>query len=82
MNRTQIERKVNLVLDDCLGISFSLIDPNAMLNADYGVDSIDAVDLTLALEHKFEIHIEDEDIGWKDWTIDEVYNYVEQKLKK
>lgn len=82
MNRIQIERKVNLVLDDCLGISFDKIDTNALLNADFGVDSIDEVELVMELERKFGIKIEDEEMQMgEDWTIGEVYDFVERKLK-
>ena len=83
MNRTQIERKVNLVLDDCLGISLSQIDSNSLLNADFGVDSIDEVELVVELERKFGIKIEaDEMFEGEDWTIGEVYDLVERKLNK
>ena len=82
MKREQIERAVNHILDDCLGISFSKIDPNARLNADFGVDSIDEVELVMALEHKFGFHVEDEEIECgEDWTIGEIYDLVERKLK-
>ena len=69
-------------MDDCLGISFDKIDTNALLNADFGVDSIDEVELVMELERKFGIKIEDEEMQMgEDWTIGEVYDLVERKMK-
>ena len=61
----------NLAYDGEISESSSLID-------DLGADSLDVVELCLAFEDEFGVHIEDEDLpGIR--TISDVLNYVEVK---
>jgi len=82
MNRLQIEKGVNAVLCDFMGIGCSEIDEMKLLGADYGADSLDVVELMFELEKKFSISIYDEDFSAQDdWTVKEVYDLVEASLK-
>lgn len=82
MNRLQIEKGVNAVLCDYMGIGCSEIDEMKLLGADYGADSIDEIEITMELEKKFSISINDEDLSAQDdWTVKEVYDLVEASLK-
>lgn len=82
MNRLQIEKGVNAVLCDFMGIGYSEIDEMKLLGADYGADSLDVVELMFELERKFSISIYDEDFSAQDdWTVKEVYDLVEASLK-
>lgn len=82
MEREKIEKKVNDVLNDILGIAYSEIKDNAVLEADFGADSLDAVEIVLALEHEFGISIPDEKMdGIEDCcTVKCVYDLVEELL--
>lgn len=63
--------KENLAWDGEVELETSLID-------DLGADSLDVVELCLAFEDEFGVHIEDEDLpGIK--TIADVLSYVEVK---
>jgi len=60
MERNKIETKVNDILVDILGIGYDEIKDDAVLEADFGADSIDAVEIVMELEHEFGITITDE----------------------
>ena len=79
MNRQEIEKKVNDILVDVLGISYSEIKDEAKFVDDFGADSLDCVELILEIELKFRISIEDEDAG-KCETVKDVYDLVEKLL--
>ena len=81
MNRQEIEKKVNDVLNDVLGIAYSEIKDDAVLEADFGADSLDAVELVMELEHEFGISIPDEKMyGNESCTVKDVYDLVEGLL--
>lgn len=81
MERNKIEKKVNDVLNDVLGIDYSDIKDDAVLETDLGADSIDAVEIVLELEHEFDISIPDEKMnGNESCTVKEVYDLVENAL--
>ena len=81
MNRQEIEKKVNDVLNDVLGIAYSEIKDDAVLADDFGADSLDAVELVMELEHEFGISIPDEKMyGNESCTVKDVYDLVEGLL--
>lgn len=81
MERDKIEKKVNDVLNDVLGIDYSDIKDDAVLETDLGADSIDAVEIVLELEHEFDISIPDEKMnGNESCTVKDVYDLVENAL--
>ena len=47
MERDKIEKKVNDVLNDVLGIDYSEIKDDAVLEDDFGADSLDAVEIVM-----------------------------------
>jgi acyl carrier protein len=51
MEREKIEKKANDVLVDVLGIDYSEIKNDAVLEDDFGADSLDAVEIVMGLEH-------------------------------
>ena len=78
MERDKIEKKVNDVLNDVLGIDYSEIKDDAVLKDDFGADSLDAIDIVMELEHEFDISIPDEKInGNESCTVKDVYDLVE-----
>lgn len=78
MEREKIEKKVNDVLNDVLGIAYSEIKDDAVLADDFGADSLDAVELVMELEHEFGISIPDEKMyGNESCTVKDVYDLVD-----
>ena len=82
MEREKIEKKVNDVLNDVLGIAYSEIKDDAVLGTDFGADSLDAVEIVLRLEQEFGISIPDEKMDDKEdcCTVKDVYDLVEELL--
>jgi len=58
---------------------FPAMDPNAPLN-DLLPDSLDTVELVMALEEAFDLEIPDDDAE-KFRTLDDVADYIEEKAK-
>ena len=54
--------RVVAILTQRLGISPDVVTPTAELAEDLGVDSVDAVEFTLALEREFNVVLPDETI--------------------
>ena len=81
-NRQEIEKKVNDVLVDKLGIGYSDVKPDAQLEQDLGADSLDAVDILMELEKEFYITIQDDDIySMTSCKVSDVYDLVERLQK-
>jgi len=72
-----IFEKVKEIIVDELGVEASEVTLEANLNDDLGADSLDAVELIMALEDEFEIKVSDEAAqGFK--TVQEIVEYIEQ----
>ena len=81
MKREKIEKKVNDVLVDVLGIDSSEIKDDAVLETDLWADSLDAVEIVMGLEHEFGISIPDEKMyGNESCKVKDVYDLVEELL--
>lgn len=81
-SRQEIEKKVNDVLVDKLGIGYSDVKPDAQLEQDFGADSLDAVDIVMELEHEFSIAITDEEMYELSMAkVSDVYDLVERLQK-
>lgn len=68
--------KVKQILIDELQVEESLITLDAELANDLGINSIELADLVMICEDKFDIEIDDENIG-QFVTIRDVVNYLE-----
>ena len=81
MKRNEIEKRVNDVLNDVLGIDYSEIKDDAVLEADLSADSLDAVEIVMGLEHEFDISIPYEMMyNNEGCTVKDVYDLVEELL--
>jgi len=70
------DKLVGIIVDE-LGVEKSDVTLEANLNDDLGADSLDAVELIMALEDEFEIKVSDEAAqGFK--TVQEIVEYIEQ----
>lgn len=62
---------------NCLGVDEEKITPEAKLKEDLGIDSLDAVELAMAVEEAFDIKIDDEDLK-KLITVQDIVSCVEK----
>jgi acyl carrier protein len=58
---SNIEERVQKIVVEQLGVSDDEVTPNASFVDDLGADSLDTVELVMALEEEFECEIPDED---------------------
>ena len=56
-----VEEKVKEIIVDQLGVNEKQVKPEASFIDDLGADSLDTVELVMALEEEFDIEIPDED---------------------
>lgn len=61
MTATNIEAKVKSIIADQLGVSEDEIKLESSFIEDLGADSLDIVELVMAMEEEFEIEIPDEE---------------------
>ncbi len=61
MTATNIEAKVKSIIADQLGVSEDEIKQESSFIEDLGADSLDIVELVMAMEEEFEIEIPDEE---------------------
>ena len=73
-----VEEKVKSIIAEQLGIKAEEITPTASFIDDLGADSLDTVELVMALEEEFGIEIPDEDAE-KMTTVGEAIKYIEEK---
>ena len=72
--------KVKDVVVEQLGVKEQEVKPEASFVEDLGADSLDTVELVMAIEEEFGIEIPDEDAE-KAKTVGEVVEYIDKKLK-
>jgi acyl carrier protein len=75
-----VEEKVKKIIVDQLGVEEAEVTPEAKFIEDLGADSLDTVELVMALEEEFGIEIPDEDAE-KIVTVKDASSYIEQHKK-
>lgn len=73
-----IEERAKKIIIEQLGVEESQITLAASFAEDLGADSLDVVELVMALEEEFDIEIPDEDAE-KITTVGEAIKYIEEK---
>jgi acyl carrier protein len=81
MSNLTIEQRVNKIVVEQLGVKEEDVKPSASFVDDLGADSLDTVELVMALEEEFETEIPDEDAE-KIGTVQQVYDYITARTKK
>jgi len=75
----EIYSKVNAIIVEQLGVKEEELQPEASFIEDLGADSLDTVELVMALEEEFDTEIPDEDAE-QIRTVQDVYNYIDSKV--
>ena len=78
---SEIADKVKKIVVEQLGVSEDQVTPEAKFIEDLGADSLDQVELVMALEEEFGSDIPDEDAE-KLTTVGDAINYVESKSQE
>ena len=76
-----VAEKVKKMIVEQLGVSESEVVPQAKFIDDLGADSLDIVELVMALEDEYGIEIPDEDAE-KIETVGDAIKYIEEHMKK
>jgi len=76
----EIEVKVKKIISEQLGVPESDVKPEASFVNDLGADSLDTVELVMALEEEFSVEIPDEDAE-KIATVQNAIDYIKAKAK-
>ncbi len=70
-----IEERVRSIISDQLGVSEEEVKPESKFIEDLGADSLDIVELIMAMEEEFEIEIPDEEAE-KIRNVNDVVSYI------
>ncbi len=77
MASTSVEKRVKEIIVEQLGVSEDEVVPEASFIDDLGADSLDTVELVMALEEEFDIEIPDEEAE-KIHTVQDAITYIQE----
>ncbi len=75
-----VEERVKKIIIDQLGVDEAEVTPEAKFIDDLGADSLDTVELVMALEEEFGVEIPDEDAE-KITTVQQAISYIQEHKK-
>lgn len=78
---SSVEQRVKKIVVEQLGVKEEDVRPDASFVDDLGADSLDTVELIMALEEEFEAEIPDEDAE-KIVTVQDAINYVKKFVEE
>ena len=81
MSVENVQERVKNIIVEQLGVEADQVKPEAQFVNDLGADSLDTVELIMALEEEFDIEIPDEKAE-KSKTVGEAVSYIEANAKK
>jgi acyl carrier protein len=76
----ELVEKVKQIISEQLGVDEAEVTPSASFVDDLGADSLDQVELVMALEEAFDLEIPDEDAE-KIRTVQDAIDYIEKHAK-
>jgi acyl carrier protein len=79
-SKQQLIEKVKQIISEQLGVDEGEVTPSASFVDDLGADSLDQVELVMALEENFDLEIPDEDAE-KIRTVQDAIDYIEKHAK-
>jgi acyl carrier protein len=74
-----VEERVKKIIAEQLGVEEDDVVPEAKFVEDLGADSLDTVELVMALEEEFEIEIPDDDAE-KIQTVGAAIDFIKEKV--
>jgi acyl carrier protein len=74
-----VDEKIKSIIAEQLGVKVEEVTPQASFIDDLGADSLDTVELIMALEEEFSVEIPDEDAE-KMTTVGHAIKYIEEKV--
>jgi acyl carrier protein len=80
-SREQIIAILNQILAEDFEIEPDLLRPEASLRDDLDLDSLDGVDLVVAIEKKFSLRIDEEEAR-SIRTLQDIHDSIERRLEK
>lgn len=80
MDVTQVENRVKEIIMEQLGVGSDDLKSTASFIEDLGADSLDIVELVMAMEQEFETEIPDEDAE-KILTVGDAINYIHERMQ-
>ena len=80
MTYEQITEKVKAIIVEQLGVDEEEVTLKASFTDDLGADSLDNVELVMALEEEFDVEIPDEEAE-KITTVQDAVKYIEEHLE-
>jgi acyl carrier protein len=75
-----VEPRIKKIIEEQLGVEGDRVKPEASFIDDLGADSLDIVELVMAMEEEFDLEIPDEDAE-KLKTVSDVSKYLQGKGK-
>lgn len=78
MSDKSIEERVKEIIVDQLGVSADQVTPEAKFVEDLGADSLDTVELVMALEEEFDVEVPDDEAE-KLQAVKDVVSFIESK---
>ncbi|HBL16830.1 MAG: acyl carrier protein [Elusimicrobia bacterium GWA2_69_24] len=81
MADNNVEERVKKIIVDQLGVDANEVAPSAHFVNDLGADSLDTVELVMALEEEFDTEIPDEQAE-KIQTVGQAIEYIKAHAKK
>jgi len=76
MSNDEVAQKVQDIIAESLGVKRTEVAPAASFITDLNADSLDIVELVMALEEEYDMEISDEEAE-KIRTVQDVVNYIE-----
>ena len=75
----KVDEKIKKIIAEQLGVELDDVTQEASFVEDLGADSLDTVELVMALEEEFGVEIPDEDAE-KLQTVQQAIDYIQEKL--
>jgi len=76
MTEEQIKKMVNEVFEESFEIAPERLKPEAKIFDDLGLDSLDIVDLVVALQKKLKVQIREDERVRQIRTLGDIYNFI------
>jgi len=76
MTKAEVVAKTNKVFVEAFELEEKHLIPEALVFDDLGLDSLDTVDLVVALQQKFSVKIRDDDRVRSIRTLNDVYEFI------